>query len=501
MELSVWGRYRLSDTLSWKPPDYSDAGNAKILVDEYNGLLAFCDALGWLSWTGTHWEQNDHKAVEKAIELTEHMIMESGVELDIALHSEADAKIALAQDKEGAKEQLARAKETVKQAKAYFAHASKSRNVSHINGMLKLSQPPLHIAADKLDADPFLLNTPGGMVNLQTGEIRPHSIDAPFQYCTRITNVSPGSQGAAVWSEFLQTITCGDDSLASFLQQVAGMAAIGHVYHEGIVIANGSGRNGKSTFFNALYGVLGAYAGTIDSNTLTTDRQNRGASLATLRGKRLVIAAELEEHQRLSSSILKKLASTDKLTIEEKYRAPEDITQSHTLILFTNFLPRVGSMDNGTWRRLTVIPFHAVIPEDTAVQNLSDYLIEEAGPAILSWIIEGAVNFTLNGFKLTIPDAVAMATEEYRSRENWLERFIDERCIREPNARVGARELYTEYKSWATEAGEYIHRENDFSDAMEKAGYQKVTPKNKRTWLGLRLDLAGIYGNPCAARV
>ena len=158
-------------------------------------------------------------------------------------------------------------------------------------------------------------------------------------------------------------------------------------------------------------------------------------------------------------------------------------------------------MDNGTWRRLTVIPFHAVIPEDTAVQNLSDYLIEEAGPAILSWIIEGAVNFTLNGFKLTIPDAVAMATEEYRSRENWLERFIDERCIREPNARVGARELYTEYKSWATEAGEYIHRENDFSDAMEKAGYQKVTPKNKRTWLGLRLDLAGIYGNPCAARV
>ena len=111
----------MSDTLSWKPPDYSDAGNDVVLVNEYHGLLAFCDALGWLSWAGTHWEQNDHKAVEKAIELTEHMIMESGVELDIALHSEADAKIALALDKEGAKEQLARAKETVKQAKAYFA--------------------------------------------------------------------------------------------------------------------------------------------------------------------------------------------------------------------------------------------------------------------------------------------------------------------------------------------------------------------------------------------
>ena len=490
----------MSDTLSWKPPDYSDAGNAKILVDEYNGLLAFCDALGWLSWTGTHWEQNDHKAVEKAIELTEHMIMESGVELDIALHSEADAKIALAQDKEGAKEQLARAKETVKQAKAYFAHASKSRNVSHINGMLKLSQPPLHIAADKLDADPFLLNTPGGMVNLQTGEIRPHSIDAPFQYCTRITNVSPGSQGAAVWTEFLQTITCGDDSLVGFLQQVAGMAAIGKVFYEGIVTANGGGRNGKSTFFNTIYGVLGTYAGTIDSNVLTTDRQNRGAALATLRGKRLVIAAELEEHQRLSTSTLKKLASTDNLTIEEKYRSPEDIVPSHTLVLFTNHLPRVGSTDDGTWRRIIVVPFNAVIPEETGVQNMSDLLVEEAGPAVLSWIIQGAVDFTLNGFKLTFPDAVAMATEEYRSRENWLERFISERCIRDPNARVGARELYTEYKTWAQDTGEYTRRENDFAEAMEKAGYQKVKPKGKFHYAGLRLDLAGIYGNPCAAR-
>ncbi len=490
----------MSDTLSWKPPDYSDAGNAVVLVNEYHGLLAFCDALGWLSWAGTHWEQNDHKAVEKAIELTEHMIMESGVELDIALHSEADAKIALAQDKEGAKEQLARAKETVKQAKAYFAHASKSRNVSHINGMLKLSQPPLHIAADKLDADPFLLNTPGGMVNLQTGEIRPHSIDAPFQYCTRITNVSPGSQGAAVWTEFLQTITCGDDSLAGFLQQVAGMAAIGKVFYEGIVTANGGGRNGKSTFFNTIYGVLGTYAGTIDSNVLTTDRQNRGAALATLRGKRMVIAAELEEHQRLSTSTLKKLASTDYLTIEEKYRAPEDIVPSHTLVLFTNHLPRVGSTDDGTWRRIIVVPFNAVIPEETGVQNMSDLLGEEAGPAVLSWIIQGAVDFTLNGFKLTFPDAVAMATEEYRSRENWLERFISERCIREPSARVGARELYTEYKTWAQDTGEYTRRENDFAEAMEKAGYQKVKPKGKFHYAGLRLDLAGIYGNPCAAR-
>lgn len=488
----------MSETLSWKPPDYSDAGNALVLFNENHGLLAFCDALGWLNWTGTYWEQNDHKAVERAVKLTENMIMEAQAELNAALYVEADAKLALTQKEPGADELMKQAKEAVDRAKKYFGHATRSRNVARINGMLELSKPHFHIAADRLDIDPFSLNTPAGIVNLQTGEMKTHDIDSPFQWCTKITRASMGDKGAAIWQEFLQTITCGDDALSGFLQQVAGMAAIGHVYHEGIVVANGSGRNGKSTLFNTLAGVLGTYAGSIDSNILTTDRQNRGASLATLRGKRLVIAAELEEHQRLSTSTLKRLASTDILTIEEKYRAPEDITQSHTMILFTNHLPRVGSMDNGTWRRLTVVPFNAVIPENTAVQNLSDCLIEEAGPAILSWIIEGAVNFTLNGFKLTIPDAVAMVTEQYRSRENWLERFIDERCIREPNARVGARELYTEYKTWAQEAGEFVNRENDFSDAMEKAGYQKIKPKGKYHYIGVRPDYASMYGNRCA---
>ncbi len=243
----------MSDTLSWKPPDYSDAGNAVVLVNEYHGLLAFCDALGWLSWAGTHWEQNEHQAIGRAVKLTENMIIEAGIDLDNALQEKAAAEQAVSrQEEEGAGERLEQAKAAVKRAGEYFNHAKKSRNLPRIKGMLELSKPTLHIAADRLDADPFALNTPAGIVDLQTGKITPHDIDAPFKWNTRITNASPGDQGAAVWTEFLQTITCGDDSLVGFLQQVAGMAAIGKVFYEGIVTANGGGRNGKSTFFNTI---------------------------------------------------------------------------------------------------------------------------------------------------------------------------------------------------------------------------------------------------------
>jgi P4 family phage/plasmid primase-like protien len=301
------------------------------------------------------------------------------------------------------------------------------------------------------------------------------------------------------WVNFLNLVTCGSVELARFLQQVAGAALVGRVYHEGIFIAVGSGRNGKSTFFNALLWVLGDYGGTIDVDVLTTDRQNRGAALATLRGKRLVLSSELEEHKRLSVSTLKQIASTDKLTVEEKYKAPETVEQSHTLVLFTNFMPRVGSTDQGTWRRITVLPFRAVIPPEEDIPNYTEQLVKEAGPAILQWAVAGAASFCQNGFRLEMPEAVSEATQAYRARENWLENFIAERCVKEPGVRVGARELYLEYKDWAIEAGEYVQRERDFSVAMDAAGFQKITPRNKRTWLGLRLLRTGERSNPWGA--
>ena len=210
--------------------------------------------------------------------------------------------------------------------------------------------------------------------------------------------------------------------------------------------------------------------------------------MATLRGKRLVITGELEEHQRLSVSVLKQLGSTDKLNIEEKYKQPESVRQSHTLVLFTNHLPCVGSTDNGTWRRLTVVPFQAVIPERDGVQNYAEVLARDAGEAILSWAIEGAGNFIRNGCKLDIPDAVEEATDAYRQREDWLNSFLEERCVRNERARTAARALYLEYRSWASDSGEFVRRENDFSAAMEGMGFRKVKISGKPTYKGISID-------------
>ena len=60
--------------------------------------------------------------------------------------------------------------------------------------------------------------------------------------------VSPGSRGADLWKDALHTFFCGDAELKEYVQRIAGLALIGHVYIEALIIAHGDGRNGKSTF-------------------------------------------------------------------------------------------------------------------------------------------------------------------------------------------------------------------------------------------------------------
>lgn len=470
-----------------RPGDYSDSGNAEIFRALNEGQLLFTDSRGWLYWDGVRWVADDHKAVLRGIELSQVMLDEARETYRRALYAQADARAT------GDSAAVHQASNVVKREKEYQDHAQRTRSMRSIKAMIELSKHHLAIDPASLDANPAELNTPAGIVDLTTGELRPCDRTA---LCSKVTACAPGATGTEMWVEFLRTVTEGDSSRMDFLQQVVGMALFGKVYEEGIVLAYGGGRNGKSTLFNSLISVLGDYAGTLDISVLTTDRQNRGAALATLRGKRLVVAGELEEGKWLSVSTLKQISSTDPMTIEEKYRAPETVIPSHTLVLYTNHLPSVGSTDEGTWRRLHPLEFKARI--NGGIPNYAAKLVEEAGPSILTWAIQGATNFAGNGYRLQVPDTVAEMMEEYREREDWLSNFLAEYCIPEPGARTPAGELYQLYREWAKNNGDHVHRNVDFNAAMEERGFHRVIRHNKRFWEGLQITMRPQYSFPVA---
>lgn len=306
----------------------------------------------------------------------------------------------------------------------------------------------------------FLLNTPSGTYDLQSGTAKEHSAK---DLITKITVVSPKNENMNLWLNAVDDFFCGDRDLINYVQQIVGLSAIGKVYVEALVIAYGEGSNGKSTFWNTIARVLGSYSGTISADALTVGcKRNVKPEMA-----------ELEEGMRLNTSVVKQLCSTDEISAEKKYKDPFKYIPTHTLVLYTNHLPRVGASDDGTWRRLIVIPFNAKIDGKSDINNYADYLAEKAGGAVPSWIIDGASKAISNNFKLKIPKGVEDAVNRYRDNNDWLSIFIEDCCEVDVSYQQKSGEFYQEYRTYCSRTGEYIRSTTDFYTGLENAGFER----------------------------
>lgn len=461
------------EVLSFKLSDLSDVAEGALFAENTAGGVLYNISLGWLVWDGCRYQPDEGKARLLAQTFT-------GKQLKTATNDYQQAAGAATNDPDNG-DLAAKAK----RSKNLLNFVNRCRSTNGLNHLLTEAAPHLARAVDDLDADPYALNTPAGIVDLRTCELRPSD---PAALCTKATAVAPGTDGADLWRGFLDTICCGDNELADYLQVVAGMAALGKVFTETLLIATGDGGNGKSTFFNTLARVLGDYSTSVRPALLMTGNQNNGAELAALRGVRLALAAETEEGQRLDVATVKALCSTDRVAANPKYKAPFSFTPSHTLVLYTNFLPRVGSSDRGTWSRLTVLPFNAHL-RDTAGEkkDFAEILFTQAGGAVLSWMIEGARRFIANGYKLEPPAVVREALAEYRKSCDWLGAFIEEDCELGENYVTSSKELYQRYTAYCQVNGDYRRDSRDFTHAMQSAGFDKKHTKKGWLYMGLRL--------------
>lgn len=461
------------EVLSFKLSDLSEIAEGQLFAENTSGVLLWNPSLDWLVWEGCRFAPDNSKARLLAQKFTgkQHRAAQADVQ---------QAAGAAAQDTENA-ELAARAKK----AKALLTFVNRCRSTNGLNHLMTEAAPHLACKLDDLDADPFALNTPAGIVDLRTGELRPSD---PAALCTKVTAVGPCDDGAELWRGFLDTICCGDAGLADYLQAVAGMAALGQVFTETLLLATGDGGNGKSTFFNTLARVLGDYSTSVRPALLLTGNANNGAELAALRGVRLALAAETEEGQRLDGAAVKGLVSTDRVAANPKYKDPFSFTPSHTLVLYTNFLPRVGSSDRGTWSRLTVLPFNAHL-RDTAGErkDYAEILFTQAGGAVLAWMIEGARRFIANGYKLTPPTVVREALADYRKSNDWLGAFMEECCDLGENYAVSSKELYQRYTAYCQVSGDYRRDSRDFANAMKSAGFELKHKMHGNAYTGLRL--------------
>ncbi len=483
------------DDNDYRPTDQSDVGQARLLQKYFSNDLKYSAATLNIVYRNNKWVESEAGAQAIAQELTERQLRQAEhlIITNYKKLNDLDAFSLIATCKKSEIEKTL----TKDQLEAYrgyldaikFKEYVVKRRFSHyITATLKEVRPMVEIDSMMLDANPYLLNTPNGVYDLREGikGVREHKAE---DLMTKITSVSPSLKGKDKWLKSVNTIFGGNTKLIEYVQEMCGLALFGKVYVEACIIAYGEGGNGKSTFFNSISSVLGDYYGSIASDVLTTSiKRDKQADLAELRGRRLVIAAETKAGDRLDESTIKRMCSTDKINACKKYKDPFDFTPSHTLVIYTNNLPKVATVDDGTWRRIIVIPFKHKFAGKEDIKNYSEVLVEEAGEYILYWLIEGAKKAIDHGFHIEPPEEVSEAIKGYKEKSDTIALFLDEKCDdSDPKAECPSGELYTKYRNFCYDNGENARSTTDFYDVLARNGFKKIKRNHRFFIKGLSL--------------
>lgn len=434
---------------------------AYLLAKYFPDQLLHVHGVGWMAWDGTRWVEDTGQTKRAVLQLL----------------------------REGWKKAL--------REKEWEQDVRRCESAAGIAGVLDIAAAleEFSVTVADLDADPYLVNAANGTIDLRTMELRPHD---PADRITKATRAAyRPDASAATWEAFLATVL-PDESVRAFLQRLAGVALLGSVVEHVFPIATGTGANGKGTTYNALLYALGDYGHVAEPDLFMTAKANPNAATPSkfaLRGVRLVVVSETERNQRLAEALMKNLTGGDPVTARPLYGRPVTFDPSHTPLMVTNFLPKVSGDDPATWRRLRVIPFDVVVPEEQRDPHLGERLRLEAD-AILSWALAGYQEYERIG--LAAPEAVKVATEHYQRDSDAIARFIDAECLVNPHMFVTVADIWERWIRWRADDGAEELSKKAFGGAMDARGFhaQRGTGGIRiRRGLGLQSDGEEARGN------
>lgn len=352
------------------------------------------------------------------------------------------------------------------------------------------TDPRLASRPSDWDQHIWLINTPGGIVDLQTGEISRHD---PNLLLTQMTTASPGT-GCPRWLQFLDEITGGDADVQSYLKRLAGYCLTGLTSEQMFAFLHGSGANGKSVFINTIVAVLGDYAATATNDTFMASRSDRHLTeLAGLRAARLVVVPETEAGRSWAEGRIKTVTGGEKIRANFMRQDHFEFTPQFKLIVAGNHRPAFTGVGEAMRRRLHLVPFEVTIAPEKRDTRLPARLLDERD-GILGWMLEGCADWRQRG--LAAPEAILQAANRYFDEEDVVGQWIEECCVCGPSCRATARRLFETWSAWAQTSGQPVGSQKSLGKVLRERGFADAKIHGMRGWIGIapRHEPAGQDG-------
>jgi putative DNA primase/helicase len=433
-----------------------EAGAACLFAQIHQGRFVYDHLTDrWFEWQGNFWREDLKKraiaALDTIVDLYQGRLEDIKRKLLLAKRADDDSKVKTLQSSLNIVCKRIRAL----QSRTCRMNVLKLASVD----WTYRDRPSLAINGDEWDSNPDLLGCQNGVVDLRTGQFiegNPEDYIKSVAQTEWLSLETPARQ----WQNFLHQIFDGDEDLTDYVQRLLGYSITGHTTEHIFPIFWGAGRNGKSTFTEAVGNVLGPdIAAPVASEILLSQgRLSRSggptSDILALRSKRLVWGSETDEGRRLNIGKLKWLTGGDTLTGRPPYGKHQiSFRPTHKLFLNTNHRPHAPANDYALWARIHLIPFSQSFVESPTRENehqvdpeLPARLKEEAS-GILAWLVRGNLMWRDEG--LNPPEIVRAATESYRSEEDYIGQFIRERCETGLGLSETAGRLYRAYQTWS----------------------------------------------------
>lgn len=443
---------------AWKystPYEMTDVGNAKRLVGLFgNSLRKPIYQKQWLVRDGELWRPDETGRIVRRAKQTVQTIATE-----------------------------ARNQEDLDYQKAMRKHAKTSGSLRSVESMINLARSEIGIpvGANQVDADPYLLGTLSGVLDL-----RDQAITDTDQIVTKRVPVLFNAEASCPrWKQFLDEVFAGDDDLVKYIQQAVGYSLSGRTTEQCLFFLHGSGANGKSTFLNVIRHLLGEYAVTAPPTVLMSSGKQDNAAIASMHGARLSVASEVGEESRFDEVTVKQLTGGDSVSCRHLYANYFTYTPQFKLWIGGNHKPQIHGTDYAIWRRIKLIPFNVTFAKGDCDPKLEQKLKLEI-EGILNWAIDGCRDWMVNG--LDEPDSVSQATAEYRSESDIVRQFLDDRCVPGgPDDMIAASLLYSEYRDWCIETGNQCVTATMFGRKLVEIGVSKKKFMSGARYLGIKL--------------
>lgn len=318
------------------------------------------------------------------------------------------------------------------------------------------------------DRNPWLLGTPGGVVELKTGKLRD---GRPADMISKTASVTPAETAdCPKWRRFIAEALGGDDDNIAYLHRFFGYALTGLTKEESLLFIAGKPGTGKGTATKTILGIFGDYGRPLPSTMFTTSGGYSAEYYrAQLADVRLILASEPEKGARWNDALVNELTGGDQITGRVIAGQPFRFAPLFKLVFQGEQLPDLKSVATGLRRRLGILPFE--VAPDVPDQNLKEDLRDE-GPGILRLLIEGCQDWRQRG--LDPPPAVNAAVADYFAMQDRVTRWVDDCCLLTATFRTKPSELRASFNAWADKNGEDRMSFSEFHQALKHAGFKQT---------------------------